>query len=103
MGGGSQAYRDFVRDGISREKDILFEKMLGKFYIGSKGVEIPDFVVLRFFGQLMLGIKCMLFWPLFIYHALVEMTRELLTRDEPEKVRMEKALGSGRTASIYAI
>lgn len=82
-GGVSRDYRDLVRKSLCDEKELVFEKMLGRFYGQAemeRTVETPDFVVLRRRGQFALGLRVMLIWPLFVLLSLKEILRELLTK-----------------------
>lgn len=84
-GGGSDEYRRLVTDGINKEPDILYEKMLGRFYgAGDAVVQMPDFCMLGRLGQFVLGLRVMLVWPLFVLLAGWDILRELFSRRSTE-------------------
>lgn len=83
-GGVSAEYRALVQKSLQFEPEIIYEKMLGRFY-GSKGaIETSDFCVLRRRGQFMLGLRMMLVWPLFLAMAVFEIGKELFTKKHNE-------------------
>ncbi len=81
-GGPSAEYRQLVENSLESEENVLFEKMLGQFYGEKEDVEIPDFWVLGRLGQIVLGLRSMLMFPLFMYYAIKDMAREIFTRKE---------------------
>lgn len=84
-GGSSDEYRRLVTDGIKKEPDILYEKMLGRFYgAGGQMVQMPDFCMLGRLGQFVLGLRVMLIWPLFVLLAGWDILRELFSRRSTE-------------------
>lgn len=84
-GGGSDEYRALVMAGIINEPDILYEKMLGRFYGAGRPVaQMPDFCVLGRLGQFVLGLRVMLIWPLFMLLAVWDILREVFSRRSVE-------------------
>lgn len=79
-GGVSEEYRALVQASLKDEKNVLYEKMLGRFYGRRGAVEAPDFCMLKRWGQLALGLRMMLIWPLFLLLAAKEILQELFTR-----------------------
>jgi hypothetical protein len=79
-GGVSAEYRELVHRSLKSEKQVVYEKMLGRFYGEKNSVETPDFCVLRRTGQFVLGLRMMLVWPAFLLLALREIIKEIFTK-----------------------
>ncbi len=81
-GAGSDDYRKMIHRSLKGEEAIIYEKMLGRIYSGRNVVEMPDFCVLRWWGQMMLSFRFLLIWPVFIIVALKDILTEILRRHE---------------------
>lgn len=99
-GGPSQEYRDLVEDTLETEATILFEKMLGYFYMQKDDLQIPDFWVLGAWGQMILGLRAMATLPLFVIMSGRDVLRELLTKKEPPIQHISQVFDSVRYHNI---